>query len=385
MKETEKGAQLFNELPSVLAKKIWSSTIKFIEDADLPHDSFCATLIWTGYFHSLRNTLDKYFLASKVLDQYVYTISVLYEIPLHDVERLAKLKQFQQAALDHLTESKVDLSSIEGVIKFLCISSSIIDGDASPNKDKLPSSERIATFLSLSLELSQFVETFIPKIIALVPLHNQPSVVSDHKVLPPEKNSNQRDSNDFFLYIIVIIAAIFISIFMLIVGMESQPSSTDLTENSTLSTRSTINTTATQPSSAPSLIALPTPANGQILRNPREQRVAPLTINTYGSQNYYFVLEPISGNSNRMAFFVRAGMSIDIDVPVGTYTLYYATGNTWYGTKALFGPDTIYQKCDDLFAFTEDANGYTGWTVSLQPVSNGNLDTDIIDESNFPK
>ena len=43
-----------------------------------------------------------------------------------------------------------------------------------------------------------------------------------------------------------------------------------------------------------------------------------------------------------------------------------------------------FNKCDDKFVFIESEDSYNGWTIELQPVMNGNLDTDIIDRSEFP-
>lgn len=86
-----------------------------------------------------------------------------------------------------------------------------------------------------------------------------------------------------------------------------------------------------------------------------------------------------------MAFYVQGGTSIDIDVPLGEYEIYYATGYTWYGLDNLFGSDTTYYKCEDTFPFTYLSNTYNGWTLTLYAVSNGNMDTERIDASDFPK
>ena len=88
---------------------------------------------------------------------------------------------------------------------------------------------------------------------------------------------------------------------------------------------------------------------------------------------------------NTAGYYVRAGGTLSVDVPLGTYEIYYATGNTWYGRNNLFGPDTVYQKCEGSFSFTEDVSGYNGWTLTLYPTFNGNMDTDIIDADDFPK
>lgn len=383
MNAIEKSAQLFKELPSVLAKKIWSSTIKFIEDTGLPHNSFCATLIWTGYFHSIRKTLDKHSLTNKVLDQYVYTVSALYEIPLHDVERLAKLKQFLQVTLDHLAELDCDLCTIDGVIKFLCISADIIDNEASTGKDQMPSSERITAFLSLSLELSDFVEKFIPSILALAAPLNRPAPASPQEPPPANKNSKKKDITFYFPFFFVGLVAVFITIFVLLVNNSpsriSSPS-TAATTTSSQSTHPTITESTTEGLPAPYK-----PKNGQVFLKPRASALAPLTIETIGTGGYFFYLKNISDDNANMSFYVTAGKTVDVEVPLGTYIIYYATGSTWYGTDYLFGPGTVYRKFNGVFSFTSDSSGYSGWTIQLQPVTDGNLDSEYINESEFPQ
>lgn len=145
----------------------------------------------------------------------------------------------------------------------------------------------------------------------------------------------------------------------------------------------------------------PEPENGYIFEVSNRENVAPLTVETGGTGGYYIVLDPLfyewSGGSfertqaeldakyTNIRFYVHAGSTIDILVPLGEYEIYYATGETWYGLNNLFGSDTIYYKCDDTFLFSTDSDNYYGWTLQLEPVLNGNLDTDVIDPEDFPK
>lgn len=90
------------------------------------------------------------------------------------------------------------------------------------------------------------------------------------------------------------------------------------------------------------------------------------------------------GNESDIAFCVKAGRSIKIDVPIGKYELYYATGTTFYGTKYLFGSRTVCTKADTILEFYTDGKYYQGHTVTLYKVENGNMSTREIDESQFP-
>lgn len=81
--------------------------------------------------------------------------------------------------------------------------------------------------------------------------------------------------------------------------------------------------------------------------------------------------------------FIQGGKSEQIEAPLGTYILKYASGETWYGYAHLFGPTTVYSKADKLFSFTFDGNGYSGYTVTLYNVINGNLRTSRISADDF--
>lgn len=58
--------------------------------------------------------------------------------------------------------------------------------------------------------------------------------------------------------------------------------------------------------------------------------------------------------------------------------MYWADGDTWYGGKYLFGPQTTYQKDSEVWDFYT----YT-WTLELDAV-NGNMSGEDVDEENFP-
>ena len=129
----------------------------------------------------------------------------------------------------------------------------------------------------------------------------------------------------------------------------------------------------------------PLPINGHIFLYPKEKRVAPLTIKTIGEGYYYFALTKLGSTKKTMSFFGHGGDTIHIKVPLGTYKIYYATGSTWYGVDDLFGEDTVYKRCGASFAFTQDSDSYSGWTLTLYPVTDGNMDSKTISADEFPK
>ena len=149
---------------------------------------------------------------------------------------------------------------------------------------------------------------------------------------------------------------------------------------------------------APAKVAV---TNGKMFITPSYKCVCPFTIISSSSTDYYVYLKyqkaPASTTENRttetgsrlpyesdVAFYVKAGQQVEIDVPIGVYKLYYATGSDFYGTKLLFGEDTHYYASDDLLTFYSDTQYYNGHTITLKATYNGNFDTDPIPETQFP-
>lgn len=167
-------------------------------------------------------------------------------------------------------------------------------------------------------------------------------------------------------------------------------------------------TTAPQPTApdipSSDLIPQKEPETGHVFKeipNDSFKSVAPLTIETTGAGGYYFVIDPLQltppsesesysilakvvARNSSVRMYVHAGDLAEVKVPLGEYDVYYAYGSTWYGEDDLFGPETTYFKCSDTFTFESTSNGIKGWTLSLVPTNNGNIQSHEIDKSNFP-
>lgn len=124
--------------------------------------------------------------------------------------------------------------------------------------------------------------------------------------------------------------------------------------------------------------------NEEIIIEPDEEGLAPLTIETRGTEKYYVHLKPLGYEGSEMSFYVIGGQTAEVLVPLGYYELYYATGVTWYGLENLFGSKTERFKCDDTFDFYEEDGYYQGWTITLYKVSNGNMSTQEVSAEDFP-
>lgn len=112
---------------------------------------------------------------------------------------------------------------------------------------------------------------------------------------------------------------------------------------------------------------------------------APFKVSAPEGAHYYIILRPITEDSETgdIAYFLREGKSIDVDVPRGYYKFLYARGTTWYGERMLFGRDTAYYKSEENLYFYADDEYVHGHTISLSLQTNGNFSTSTIDEDEF--
>lgn len=99
---------------------------------------------------------------------------------------------------------------------------------------------------------------------------------------------------------------------------------------------------------------------------------------TYGSDDYYVKLVN-NGTGRSYGVYVRSGATVEVRVPDGTYSVRYATGRQWYGTRLLFGLNASYSKASGNFTFS---NG-SGYSLTLQKVAHGNLHTTPMSASDF--
>lgn len=98
-----------------------------------------------------------------------------------------------------------------------------------------------------------------------------------------------------------------------------------------------------------------------------------------GDEYYYIKVIDIDTNEIAQSVFMHPNTTVEIPVPLGIYTIRYACGKTWYGYENLFGHSGSYAICDDVFEFTETV----GWTITLYPVVDGNMETEYIDFEDF--
>lgn len=122
----------------------------------------------------------------------------------------------------------------------------------------------------------------------------------------------------------------------------------------------------------------PLPVHGKITWHSSGDPVAPLEIRSSRGSNYVVKLADYYSGRAVLSVFVHGGSSVNLDVPLGTYSIKYASGETWYGSEHLFGPDTSYTKADTSFDFRVIGNQVSGYTLTLYKVVDGNLHTSPI-------
>lgn len=141
--------------------------------------------------------------------------------------------------------------------------------------------------------------------------------------------------------------------------------------------------TSATPSPTPTVA--PVPQNGEMIKEPYSERVAPLTIKTTDREiDYYIYMKNTVNSNNDISFFVYGGTDVDIYVPLGKYKLFYCTGDRWYGVQGKFGSETKYYTSDEVLNFWEDKYYINGHTIELYKQINGNFSTKDIRPFEFP-
>lgn len=140
------------------------------------------------------------------------------------------------------------------------------------------------------------------------------------------------------------------------------------------------------PSPTPFYKIYPFPNNGTYFNYTSSYPSCPLTITMPADawhQYYYFVLKSAKGKA--FTIYGHAGETIDIRIPAGYYTLYCASGHTWYGTKSLFGESGDYFAFDDVLIFHFDGSSYNGYEINLSESPYGNFEQHTVSADDFPE
>jgi len=102
----------------------------------------------------------------------------------------------------------------------------------------------------------------------------------------------------------------------------------------------------------------------------------------YG-ENYFVKVVDSLTEKLILSAYINGGRPFQVDLPLGSYEIKYASGQQWYGTYYKFGPETSYSKTRGVFRFQSDNYGYSGYTIELIKQRNGNLKTQFISKDEF--
>lgn len=163
-------------------------------------------------------------------------------------------------------------------------------------------------------------------------------------------------------------------------GVQSQPSKGYSSDYSSSSGRQ-IPPTPQKPAFTQPEQALP--PHGKITWYSNGDPIAPLEIRSSRGSHYVVKLSDYDSERELLSVFVHGGSTINLDVPLGTYSIKYASGDHWYGSTHLFGPETAYYKADSSFDFRVTGNHVSGYTLTLYKVVDGNLQTTPISPNEF--
>ena len=125
------------------------------------------------------------------------------------------------------------------------------------------------------------------------------------------------------------------------------------------------------------------PDNGATYLYGNGERVARFVVDAGSGSHYWIKLVDVSTGAPVIALFVRAGSKAEIKVPLGNFEIRYASGQKWYGTTHLFGPETFRSKVTGSVRFYEEGDSVVGHSITLYKVTGGNMRTESISASEF--
>lgn len=118
-----------------------------------------------------------------------------------------------------------------------------------------------------------------------------------------------------------------------------------------------------------------------VLKKPSRQ-IAPFQIKVSQDADYYVCLVDAKGRAIA-SYYVRSGETLNTKVPLGSFKLIYAAGETWFGESMLFGDKTLYSKASNTINFSIDNESVQGVGVELILQRNGNFPTTQITREQF--
>lgn len=127
--------------------------------------------------------------------------------------------------------------------------------------------------------------------------------------------------------------------------------------------------------------------NGQMIKSPKGNCIAKVELTNATKNNAYFYFKNTKSKKKDFAMYLKPGKKKTIKAPLGTYEIYYATGNTWYGPKYLFGESGSQYKNRQKAKLYKTSRAIYGirFRIFRTTVQKGNQTTQSIGKDQFPK
>lgn len=138
---------------------------------------------------------------------------------------------------------------------------------------------------------------------------------------------------------------------------------------------------ASSPPASPS-ICVP-PSSGEIFRTTFVGADFTVPIGALGPGYYYVKLKDHISQKEVLSFFIHGKNTVNFEIDAGIYDLYFAHGDTWYGSELLFGDDTEYMMAESPIIIDSNNESIQIWSPSIICGENLVIDATPIPQSDF--
>lgn len=360
---------------------IWAGALDYAQDAGYHSHPLVMTMLWSGLLLTTKTDLEKYGIFQDVQQNFVRSLSEIYNVGLDQVELLADIKGRMLKFYEIISEELGSLDTEPAVITFLQI---VEETNVSSCGEQSRSiSEKCKLFQTVQKLLSIHIFDLVhnvdsPMIRKFRSARSQPvkpkpapaAVTSTPAHSSSTSNKSSETSEIIFKVACIAIVCLLIAILVAVAAGNQ----TDMP-----SAEPTRQTTSVKPSTATKPTPLIIPASGKILSGMEYKNGSTITVTADSTSNYVVTLKDAS-DVKYVSFFVRAGETVTVGVPSMKLYVYFASGKQWYGygRGLMFGENTVYSKDDDIMDFINYS-----WEYTLYPVSDGNFSETPSDEDEF--
>lgn len=125
------------------------------------------------------------------------------------------------------------------------------------------------------------------------------------------------------------------------------------------------------------------PSSGEIFRSTFVSADFTVPIGALGPGYYYVKLKDHISQKEVLSFFIHGKNTVNFEIDAGIYDLYFAHGDTWYGSELLFGNDTEYMMAESPITISSNNESIQIWAPSIIYGENLVIDATPIPQSDF--